>query len=505
MSSKPIESMTLEECRAELSSGKFMVSSTKKKLTDRIAYLESIPATTNISTNRFYALNDNQNTEEYPELKLNKSSSLKKSTTIDYSKIISSSTEIKQKSTLLTEGKIHIDYSKLMAIYDSAAIYRIRMHYISLNKKISVINLLMLAGNKYVDYIINKYNFTELIFEEKRVYDTLLMYISLNKLLETFNECYNIVANKKIRDISEFVDAYYQSIMENYYNIYLGEYNNAVSITLYSMNKIVEQLLFATDTEQFINRVKNCIMDIERIIDQLIKENDPHIDCEYYVDIVDDVENPIKLTKLTESYQLDTNANNSISTTIEVLNYDNDQVRVWDLFFIEHIMNYQEILQRNHILTIYQGKRNNMIPHKLHFNIHNKLNLGDTEYVMVIDNLPIGYKYLTSIYKNLPNITDADKYIPIVDIFKVWIDKYVRTEYIDDIDDDLFDIIDGSNDNDSILVNKPITNRDIINRLFGMIIEEDACGELIRINSIGSFRKLAYETTPHNDITVLSQ
>lgn len=504
MSGKSIDSMSLTECVAELNSGKFIAGSTKRKLNERIEFLQKISYE---NSNRFNVLNPinietkkiSDTTEDYPILKsssdsnlstsTDSNSNLKRSASIDYSKLISKSSEIKKFPSMISNNKIHVDYSHFMNIYNEAAIHRIRMHYITLNRKLSIISLLTHSKNKFTDFIINKYNVKELLFEEKKMYTSLLIIMSLNRLLNNFKSGYVVVLNRKIRDIESYVNSYYDSVGENYYNVYLDRYNLAVSGIIYNMNKIVEELIFCTETEQFVNRINSCIIEIEKVIETVISENDPFIECEYYVSICDSVEQPIKITGISGGYYVNTDS--SIDTTVELVNIPEKEVDLWDIYQIEYLLNYQETVNRKHILTIYNCDKN--MPAKLHFNISNRLELSDMTYILVVDNLPSGSKYLTSIYKNLPQIPlDSINIIqPIINKFAVWIDK--NTHAIDLDAENYFSDDDNYTDIDNEYFD---TNRNLINKLFEVMLEADLTGELIDPASVGSFRKLAYETTP---------
>lgn len=264
----PIEKMTINDINKELHSGKFISATKKKIFQDRLEYLKTTnkfvikdpkPKKKSISNQLFPTLGDN-------------CIPIKKNV-IDYSMIGKIPDE-----SLNLNNTIVIQYDDIINVYDYFAIYRIKLHLVSLRNKIHILNEIRKVRN-----------IRSSLFDEHFKYPKLLQDESLFR--ECIHKCFGL---EHIITFMEYLSNLSNIINETYitkqFNI-IYDILDTCKIWKHFSQKMCAIHLAIVDLEysKYENHVlKKIIDDTRKLQNEIIDEFDPVMKCNYFVNIKND-------------------------------------------------------------------------------------------------------------------------------------------------------------------------------------------------------------------------
>lgn len=335
---KNVSNMTVTEIAIMLNSGQYISAATKKQLQEKLQYERNmnrynaldeffaIAGSKNEPSTKSKSKKNKNHNDEFPTLDNKSDNHNSHNNAIDQKNInFGSIVGKKNPEELIIDDKINplfvnnqlvLSWADIDEIYEYYAIYRIRMQHIILNKKIYMIDSIDAMNPGKADIFKKYFNYDRMVGQEnqlsnclnilleirsltncfKLIIDLLTKYrnrLALNelidpaplkKMLDAINSSYQeikLIANLFVGPFSKYLDEinkyldFIENLLENISNITgsIGTDKN-VSLTILSQASVM-------------------YLKIDKLIDQIIDDNDPHIECEYYVSLKSSASNPI--------------------------------------------------------------------------------------------------------------------------------------------------------------------------------------------------------------------
>ncbi|AFX92432.1 hypothetical protein CE11_00405 [Megavirus courdo11] len=210
----------------------------------------------------------------------------------------------------LVDGKLVVSYHDLTQIYQLFTIYRIKMQYLILNRKIHVLNSMHFINPIKANKFKQIFAYDEMCKQEQNMKNCINMCMDLNQLLECYKLCIEFLI--LVRRTSKYTDEYKNSLnkfISKYHKIQdLGIYFNDQSENMYinyqdTIIKLVDQMKYVYEKYTLIDQQEALILsskisvmyfEVDKLMNDILSNNDVNIDCEYYIIITDDINNPIK-------------------------------------------------------------------------------------------------------------------------------------------------------------------------------------------------------------------
>jgi hypothetical protein len=220
---------------------------------------------------------------------------------INYYSISNQETIETQKRSLFTNGFLLLSFNEIQKMYNSYAIFRIRLHYVVLNRKINILDTIDREFPDKGKYFKEVFGYNDLILSVKRMEICIMVWMLFNdfNLLNEKNtitkyleKCNTILKTNNLEKIKN--DYIYEEIKslhircENIINLmsnclqkYLSVFRDLSEFTQIILNDIFTLKNISHLMEKMVT-IRRKIMDINH---QIIMDNDPHIECDYYVQL----------------------------------------------------------------------------------------------------------------------------------------------------------------------------------------------------------------------------
>jgi hypothetical protein len=327
--------MTGAEIIAYLNSGQYISSNTRKQLEEKL--------NTERKTNRFspmkefFALinpnsvNNNtkpknnkkikiENTEEaFPSLQQSIPANIPQPT-INFANIINPTNPINTQSSenipLFVDDNLVLRYDDLQKIYDDCALYRIRLDFLSLNRKIRCLDILEISNKTKAKFFKETFDYKNMVEQEKKMRKCIDICIGLEFLKTQFKNCglgaivelcNNTVSGKEnfkqqniIKSCCETKNIFVKEMtLVNKFNDEYGKYSDEIKEIFQYANNIVDKIANSNseDISTITKKISLIYCRLDDILTNIIKDNDPHIDCDYHITLKSSPTNPTELAR----------------------------------------------------------------------------------------------------------------------------------------------------------------------------------------------------------------
>lgn len=264
------KNMTQQEIITYLNSGNYIPESTKKMLQEKLkvesnnyynnkySVLDNPLFTETYPTQKKLHSFDKINNEEFPSL-INQNHNNKNSN-IDFIKIVEQKNIAKDEiNSLFDDDKLILSFNDFKSLYDYCAIYRIRLQYLILNKKIQILTSIEnIDANKGKLFKL-KFKFNNMVLQESKLKNCLMIYMEL----------------EKIKSINMF-----QSENKLETKIYELIGNDSKYLPLLDEIMANINILDEKNKSIFYDNVTN-------LMNKIVNDNDPHIDCDYSITLIE--------------------------------------------------------------------------------------------------------------------------------------------------------------------------------------------------------------------------
>nr|URM62306.1 hypothetical protein [Mimivirus sp.] len=312
----------------------------------------------------------------------------------------------------LVDGKLVVSYHDLTQIYQLFTIYRIRMQYLILNRKIHVLNSMHFINPIKANKFKQIFAYDEMCKQEQNMKNCINMCMDLNQLLECYKLCIEFLI--LVRRTSKYTDEYKNSLnkfMSKYHKIQdLGIYFNDQSENIYinyqdTIIKLVDQMKYVYEKYTLIDQQEALILsskisvmyfEVDKLMNDILSNNDVNIDCEYYIIITDDINNPIKpyaIRNFTYIY-----CNDDITLSTMNINIDDSRLNSMTIQDYDNIFNQIDRNNDDDFIRIY--KNDNGSFGCINFNFDLQYPVSGSNIKIEISDLPINTFVSTSIIHN---------------------------------------------------------------------------------------------------------
>lgn len=312
------DTMNAAEIHSYLNSDRYISASLRKQLEEK---LEEEKKSNRFSPlDEFFAViapnsmkvtkKNNETTDEYPTL--GAATNITKKTSLNYGALIKQNYADEENPTikpLFTGDKIFVDFHDIERIYKEFGIYRIRLQYLLLNKKIHILDSLSMLNHEKGTHFKNYFGYEKMVKDSiifgKCIFacmciNMILVYLEeVKDLLKKYKTCENFIITdhtqklglklnqlKSIGSIltqtgKNLAELYEDRALINKYGTYSTDYNKILSQV-----QLLSGRLPAVSKKNINDLVKKCTglsLDTKNLIEKIVEDHDPHIECQYSV------------------------------------------------------------------------------------------------------------------------------------------------------------------------------------------------------------------------------
>lgn len=331
------------EINSYLNSGKYISSATRKMLEDK---LRRNPENRSQKNDIIQPFKQCLKKEYFPELVKDDNQKIEKGdigrssearnggNVINYGNIIENNDTIIP-SCLIVDNQLTISFKHILQMYDYYAIYRIRLQYLILNRKIHIldsINYLNVTKGQRFKQIFEYHKWMK---EEDKIKQCLYTYMILSQIIHYFKElklllvyCHTYLQDHKSLKSTEidkiiiktkreccgikFIPKMINGNLSEYLSEYLSMIMLYIKFIINTVNNIYN--LDKDSIDAIISETSEKCNDIQSIISKIITINDPDLDCNYVVSIEESADNPIIPQGLATFIYLPCNEEINLST-----------------------------------------------------------------------------------------------------------------------------------------------------------------------------------------------
>lgn len=252
--------------------------------------------------------NQNKSTEAYPMLSQDKANKPKISCAdkpqLDFQKL----TKITNKEeatirSIFVDTEIQLNFDDIRELYDTLYLYRIRLCYMNLGRKIHILDAIHLSGNILSTEIKNQLGYDGLKLEYQKYGLCLQIYLNLQDIVTFLTTLIDLHFFVKINIDSSTcmfqlrnelnklningID-FSQNFMDTYapyseaYNIVI----DFIKLDMELLNSCIENPNRVSKELFDVTPIKTMIENVILFSEKILKESDPNISCDYYIDIL---------------------------------------------------------------------------------------------------------------------------------------------------------------------------------------------------------------------------
>ncbi|XWV25245.1 hypothetical protein QJ856_gp0527 [Tupanvirus deep ocean] len=346
---------------------------------------------------------------------------------------------------LFVGDKMILHYDDIQNMYNEYAVHRIRLHFLSLNRKIDTLNLLEKVDATKGKQFKSKFCFDRLVSQEKSLRKCIEICIALNYLQTLFkdiglgailNNCKALInlgktnfdhkdinklcedANNLFCDCGDMLLIFDGDYFKYQNNIkeYLNFSTSTISKIMSHNNKTIQKIFDETDKIYY---------SIGDMIDQIIKENDPHIDCDYCVNIGSSESNPILPEGISTWTFL--SCDDEINTSVYEKLLDKDTLSFITEDQLESYFNKRKKYNDADFIRIYI-KNHKQYCISIYYYLQEII--PKPKMTVKIENLPVGSSIFTSMLRNydLDEKIDVPVVVPQSMTPKLWLRRRIKNE-----------------------------------------------------------------------------
>ena len=447
---------------------------------------------------------------DFPELSKTAEIANKQQPKLNYGNIINnknSSEEAKNNNStlnpLFVDDNLVLSYYDITKMYQSCAIYRIQLSYITVHQKIRIIDMLDKATE-----LKQKFDYDKLVAHGLGLKRCINIYIQLTNFREMFDSEHllhlltlrsdqlRISSTVRSPTNAEFIvleqlqpkmDIYNNN---NFASLFVGPYSKyqaKITEYVYCIQYVAQNfsMLDKKSIDLLMQKVSEIYSQLGLMIDHLVKENDTRIDCDYYVCLAESAEQspiyPIGLATFVYMSCLE-----GISLFVpDVVN--NDVFNEND----DELKNYFSRIKNDDAYFIQITAKDQP---KLHINFYLEPDPPKAKMCVKITDLPENSKILTCFVKNNNLIDDNEINMPIIIPWAYnknsWLNCRTGNDSLTEDEYNKLDLV----WKEHYSYQDTGKNRFTVDYLFSQLLENDT-NELINPEMLASFRNLAYSTS----------
>lgn len=413
-----------------------------------------------------------------------------------------------KKETIFVDNSVKIDFKHFRELFKQCSIYRIKMKYNLLNRKIIIIDKICeqdsekgLELKTYYNYIqmfelrntLEKYyNFYYIL---KKIHTLLIEYIEyssnhmdLNKNILNTDKQFNLDTISLVSEI--------EIIMNNCSTDFRSLYGDTI-MNLTNLLDILRDNIYQFDKNSninftnAINLIDVCCCNINITMNLIAETHDQHIECRYHIEIKDDVNNPLKITKIYNFLCFKCSDEILDLTSKKYSDINIESINLKSFFDEEYNMD-----NGNHFITIYcyYSEINYC---SIHFSFDLLDSLPFESASINIYNSPSKYLIYTSPLHNYKlEKPRFDQSVPInCDPSTYWLDSYIRKKAYRITKQEYNNLPKYIRDKYSYEVSHK--NKFVLKFIFEEIKRKDS-NNMINDKMFKSFKKLALQTSKKN-------
>jgi len=286
---------------------------------------------------------------------------------LNYGKLIKKLLDTDNQSKLFEGDKLVLSFDHIQKMYYDASIYRIKLQYLTLLRKIMHLKYLEQINPNQGRIFKKLFDYESLAQQEKCMSKCLDMLRLLEYIKLIINETNTMLGN--MCQINDPTNKIYQKNIVNMNNIlkksipftsFVSElfeknqytnYHKSLDSSLIFFNTFIQNINAGqnVDIASCQNWIKEFNEQLDQMTNQIISDHDPHINCDYCISITDkDSENPIQLEGINSWIFL------SVTDQIDpsMINFPKDN----ELYFMseEELRNYfdKKISQDNQFIKL---------------------------------------------------------------------------------------------------------------------------------------------------------
>lgn len=396
---------------------------------------------------------------------------------------------------LFADDNLVLKYTDILKMRDQFAIYRIRMQYLLLNIKIHILDSLYMLDQEKATQLKSSLGYDKFM-QDKMVYGNIIeICILLNETLQKLKNLSNLLQENihnphNTTILKNFMETFnYQNVKYDINNIIITSNNifDKYVTNIYELLESIQDYIHSIYSESINHReIQTHIMNnIDVLLEIIIQDFDPKIDCQYYVNI--DSSNQFIFTPIAISSSIFLDCSQPISLATQNKNIDDeillslDQQKFNSLFYEREFRNYTD-----YFIRIYNGS--NKI--KINFNILDPV--PDKNFMPKIIGLPSGSKFLSNIIKPAPAMPVNNLYLPIYTESRLY--RRSKQPCLDKKDYDTLPL----NIKNQYSRNNTNLNIFFADFIFNLLVENDDTSSIIQDKMLDSFRILANNTSRIN-------
>lgn len=499
MSGIDVDKMSAIDIITLLNSGRYIPLHTKNQLQERLEIQRKTKIVSGIDeffamlgtgekNNITKAVQPTKISEEFPEIKSEVPKS-NKNKVLDFGCITNIKDEPNEEiESLIIDNKLLISFDDVLKMYNDAIIYRIKLQYLMLSRKIRIIESIKIIDQTKGEYLMEKFNHCDLCKNQFIMEKCIKFFIDMRNLINYLE--YLIESLKLILNGNESINIKDVPYLENLFSDLFIKHSETFILLLAKISKESDSIKkIKSFNNSLINkRIEKCrnfITYIENITNNILNDFDPNISCEYFVTLKKCDHTNIILNGLNSNIYLD--CRDEISLLCKHKNISDKTLMSINECELKDLFNKQKIFHSDHYLCIWnkifrEGKI------YIHFDIKEKC--VEQVSLKIID-LPPNTRIFSSIIKN-PNVETNDEEI----IFPITDDNYWlhKRNHLHNITEQEY------NNLNPILkkyYNYHDTNKNIftVDYLFNELKIQDKNKLLINNNMNNSFKNLAKNTS----------
>ncbi|MEM3063009.1 MAG: hypothetical protein QW303_05655 [Nitrososphaerota archaeon] len=396
-----LANLDTEEIRRILNSGKYITVSVRKSMLERLkgSYKPSSSEQSS-SINPSGSLKDGKSYDEEFPLLGKSSVNVDERTKLKYTDLLSRKS---QPSSLLFRGnKMILAWNEIIRMYDYYAIYRIRMKYLLLGRKIrildSIYNINREKGERFRQFFrYNKLRSKYLAMERCIMIYLIMKNVQLSldllgELVLNYSSIKNDEASfgPKIRKVKEhlsFIGEKLNFIRDDS----LGQIEKMVEFIGKLYHVIIKEEDLPDDKEILANRIGTMKSCVEEMLKKIVDNNDIYLRCSYNVCLRSSDVNKIVPVGLTTTIYLD--CQEEISLEIPEQNLDTTVLEKMELEDLESFFDRKMMDKYLHFIYLWMNHPK-MGSIYINYYVSEQIPSGGVE--IQITDLPLGSKVFTS-------------------------------------------------------------------------------------------------------------
>jgi len=425
-----IHEMTIDEITTVLNSGKYVSSTSKKMMQDRLEYL--------YRNGRYSAINDSLNStirnvkldankkpsvkiaslESFPSLGETISPPKTSKKKMNFSRIINPD----QNDSIFENDTVRLDFFDIIKLYDDYGIYRIKLYFDILQKKIWLLDSIRIAKNNKAHKFEQHFDYKKLVFvkdmmeqciniwnhleRQTHYVDVMAQTIEtciVNLKADTFTE--NIIFDNMKYLLDHHNSATFKDELFFYeYNIYLDAYQKILDDINHIINAIsnCQKNRTVNGMKHQMIIVKKLQQNILTLQNTIVRDFDPHIDCQYYAVLQNDGDHIVSKGIFKHEYF---DCTDRINTSFNKLDISDSYLRIMTLEQFDLFFDYPLEIDCTNFFCINLALHDNMT--RLFYVYYDFVDqIPFQKGTLEISNVPAGTPVMTSIIVNNKQKTD---------------------------------------------------------------------------------------------------